>query len=120
MLLSMARCSGFNRASSVPGYSCAKASSAGANTVKGPGPFRVSTSPAALTAATSVVKFPAATAVSTMSSPVIFGCPLRPVHGLPGQQLIQAGQADQAVHHGAEGAGFPEPHPEQGGHQIQM
>lgn len=45
----------------------AKASSVGAKTVNGPGLFRVSTSPAALTAATSVLKLPAEMAVSTIS-----------------------------------------------------
>ena len=45
----------------------AKASSVGAKTVKGPSPLSVSTRPAAFTAATSVLKLPAATAVSTMS-----------------------------------------------------
>src|SRR5512141_2392695 len=44
----------------------AKASSVGANTVKGPGPLNVSTSPAAFTASTRVLKSPAATAVSTI------------------------------------------------------
>jgi predicted permease len=52
----------------------AKASSVGANTVKGPGLLNVSTSPAAFTASTRVLKFPAATAVST-----IFFCDSVPV-----------------------------------------
>jgi hypothetical protein len=55
MLVSLARFSGFSRASTVPGGSAAKALLTGANTVNGPGPLRVSTRPAALTAATSVV-----------------------------------------------------------------
>jgi hypothetical protein len=41
--------------STVPGGNFAKAALVGAKTVKGPGPCRVSTRPAALTAATSVV-----------------------------------------------------------------
>ena len=45
----------------------AKAASVGANTVNGPGPFRVSTRPAALSAVASVLNCPAETAVSTMS-----------------------------------------------------
>ena len=44
----------------------AKASSVGANTENGPGPDRVSARPAAVTAATRVLKDPALTAVSTM------------------------------------------------------
>src|SRR5208282_5926217 len=47
--------SGFNKVSTVPAGSLAKASLVGANTVKGPGPDSVSTRPAALTAATRVV-----------------------------------------------------------------
>ena len=47
--------SGFTSMSTVPAGSFAKASLVGANTVNGPGPFNVSTRPAALTAATSVV-----------------------------------------------------------------
>ena len=43
------------------------ASSLGANTVNGPGPLRVSIKPAAVNAVASVLKLPAATAVSTMS-----------------------------------------------------
>jgi hypothetical protein len=57
----------FRRASTVPAGSLAKASSVGANTVNGPAPFSVGTSPAAVTAAASVLNEPAATAVSTMS-----------------------------------------------------
>ncbi len=67
MLCSLALFSGLSRVSSVPAGSLAKASSVGANTVNGPGPFSVSTSPAAFTAATRVLNFPA-TAVSTMSA----------------------------------------------------
>ena len=58
----------FSSASTVPAGSLANASSVGANTVNGPAPFNVSTSPAALTAATSVLKSPAETAVSTISA----------------------------------------------------
>ena len=57
-----------SNASTVPAGSLAKASSVGAKTVKGPAPLRVSTKPAAVTAATRVVKEPAETAVSTMSA----------------------------------------------------
>ena len=81
-----------SNASTVPGGSFANASSLGAKTVKGPiieeensklhehdilqqdsssripGPFNVGTRPAALTAATKVLKEPAATAVSTISA----------------------------------------------------
>src|SRR5579864_2721144 len=67
MLCNLALFSGFRSDSSVPGGSLAKASSVGANTVNGPGPFNVSTNPAAFTAATNVVKLPAETAVSTIS-----------------------------------------------------
>ena len=58
MLCSLALFSGLSKDSSVPGGSLAKASSVGAKTVNGPGPFSVCTSPAALTAATRVLKFP--------------------------------------------------------------
>src|SRR6478735_4580529 len=59
--------SGFSSASSVPAGSFANASSVGANTVKGPAPFSVSTRSAAWSAFASVLNDPAATAVSTMS-----------------------------------------------------
>ena len=59
--------SGLSNDSTVPFGNLAKASSVGANTVNGPLPFKVSTKPAALTAATRVLKLPAATAVSTIS-----------------------------------------------------
>jgi hypothetical protein len=55
----------------VPAGSNEKARSSGARIVNGPGPFRVSTNPAAFIAATNVLKPPAATAISTISS-VIF------------------------------------------------
>ena len=45
----------------------ANAASVGANTVNGPGPFNVVTRSAAFSAAASVLKLPAETAVSTMS-----------------------------------------------------
>ncbi len=51
----------------MPSGSLAKASSVGANTVKGPSPLSVSTRSAAPKAAARVVKRPSATAVSTMS-----------------------------------------------------
>src|SRR3569623_795821 len=51
----MALFSGLTRFSTVPFGSVAKAALVGANTVNGPGPDKVSTSPAAFTAATRVV-----------------------------------------------------------------
>ncbi len=51
-----------------PERSSPKASLVGANTVSGPGPLRVSVSPAAVSAAVSVVRAPAPKAVSTMSA----------------------------------------------------
>ncbi len=59
--------SGLSRVSTVPAGSLANAASVGANTVNGPSPFKASTRSAALSAAASVLKVPAATAVSTMS-----------------------------------------------------
>src|ERR1700733_9137439 len=59
--------SGFSSVSTVPMGSFANASLVGANTVNGPGPFSVSTNPAAFTAATSVVWSAELTALSTMS-----------------------------------------------------
>src|SRR5581483_2048603 len=67
MALSFSLFSGFRSDSTVPAGSLLKASSVGANTVKGPLPFRVSARPAACSAAAKVLKVPAATAVSTMS-----------------------------------------------------
>src|SRR5262249_48010887 len=58
---------GLEQASTVPSGSSAKASSVGAFTVDGPSPLGVSTSLAALTVATSVLKLSAPAAVSTMS-----------------------------------------------------
>jgi hypothetical protein len=78
----------FNKASTVPAGSLAKAASVGAKTytdtseeynlekkfyehgltVKGPFPFRVGTNPAAVKAAARVLKLPADTAVSTISA----------------------------------------------------
>jgi len=51
----------------VPSGSDANALSVGANSVNGPSPLSLSTSPAACTAATSVVNEPALAAVSTIS-----------------------------------------------------
>ena len=45
--MSLALFSGFKRLSTVPAGSLANAASVGANTVKGPVPFSVSTNPAA-------------------------------------------------------------------------
>jgi len=55
ILVSVALFSGFTSVSTVPAGSLAKAALVGAKTVNGPGPDSVSTSPAAFTAATSVV-----------------------------------------------------------------
>ncbi len=60
--------------STVPAGSLAKAASVGANTVNGPGPCSVSASPAAFTAATSVLKLPASTATCTMFFIGFFSC----------------------------------------------
>ncbi len=59
--------SGLSRYSRVPFGSLEKASSVGANTVKGPSPLRVLTRSPAWSAAAKVLKFPALTAVSTRS-----------------------------------------------------
>src|SRR3989344_3942674 len=66
MLVSVALFSGFTSVSTVPAGSLANAASVGAKTVNGPGDASVSTRPAALTAATSVLRFGAALASSTM------------------------------------------------------
>src|SRR5512147_2026468 len=67
MSVSFCLFSGLSKVSMVPAGSLAKASSVGAKTVNGPAPLRVSTNPAACTAATKVLKRPSATAVSTIS-----------------------------------------------------
>ncbi len=64
--MSIALFSGFNRFSTVPAGSMANAALVGAKTVNGPGPFSVSTNPAALTAATRVVWSVEFTALATM------------------------------------------------------
>src|SRR5665213_3451006 len=66
ILVRVALFSGFTRLSTVPAGSFPNAASVGAKTVKGPGPLSVSTRPAALTAATSVVWIGEFTAFSTM------------------------------------------------------
>jgi hypothetical protein len=58
--------SGFSSVSTVPAGSAEKAELVGAKTVNGPAPFSVSTSPAAFTAATSVLRSGSAEAFSTM------------------------------------------------------
>ena len=63
----MALFSGLSSVSTVPAGSASNAALVGANTVNGPGPFSVSTRPAALTAATSVVWSLELTALSMMS-----------------------------------------------------
>src|SRR5688572_13195993 len=67
MLASFCLFSGLSKDSTVPAGSLANASSVGAKTVNGPAPCSVSTSPAAFTAATSVVNVPAEDATPTMS-----------------------------------------------------
>ena len=62
----MSLLSGFRSVSTVPAGSASKAALTGAKTVNGPGPESVSTSPAAWTAATSVVWSFELTAFSTM------------------------------------------------------
>ena len=59
----------------MPAGNLAKASLVGAKTVNGPAPFRVSTKPAAFTAATSVVWSAELTALSMMSLVGYMGCP---------------------------------------------
>src|SRR5690606_8763764 len=66
MVDSISLFSGFSSVSTVPAGRAAKASLVGARTVKGPAPDRVSTRPAALTAATSVVWSAELTAFSMM------------------------------------------------------
>src|SRR5215210_901074 len=66
MLVSVALFCGCTRVSTVPFGSLPNALLVGANTVNGPGPDSVSTSPAAFTAATSVVWSFEFTAFSTM------------------------------------------------------
>jgi hypothetical protein len=56
--------------------SLANAASSGANTVNGPGPFKVASRPVAESAEASVPNWPAATAVSTMF--FVSGCGLVP------------------------------------------
>ena len=67
----MSFASGSNRLSTVPFGNLSKAALVGANTVNGPSLLSVSTKPAALTAATNVLKslFPAATPTIVSSSP---------------------------------------------------
>ena len=67
MSTNLALFSGFRRDAKVSFGNLAKASSLGAKTVKGPSPLSASMSPAAVSAAANVLKFPLLTAVSTMS-----------------------------------------------------
>src|SRR5215468_9630776 len=67
--------SGATSFSTVPLGSLANAALVGAKTVNGPGPARVSTRPAALTAVTSVVKFLALDAFSGMTFDDSMGAP---------------------------------------------
>lgn len=73
--MSIALFSGLTRLATVPAGSFAKASFVGANTVKGPLLESVSTSPAALTAATSVVWSFELTAFWTMLRLAYMGAP---------------------------------------------
>merc|ERR1711953_1258843 len=66
MAVSWSTFSGFNKSSNVSAGILAKASLFGANTVNGPSPLKVSTSPAAFTAATRVESSGEATAASTI------------------------------------------------------
>src|SRR6266702_2597371 len=67
--------SGFSKVSTVPAGRRAKAELTGAKTVKGPAPSKVGTSPAALTAATSVVCTLECAALSTMFLLAYIGAP---------------------------------------------
>src|SRR5580698_5514166 len=82
--------SGFSNVSTVPAGSLAKASLVGAKTVNGPAPFRVSTRPAAFTAATRVVWSAELTALSMMSLVGYIGCP-------PTMGVLSAAKAIHAV-----------------------
>src|SRR5690348_16509533 len=62
-----------SRLSSVPARRAARAASVGAKAVNGPGALRVSTRPAAVAGWSSVLKEPAAFAVSTMSTRAVGG-----------------------------------------------
>jgi len=73
MAVRLALFSGFSNSSRVPAGNLANASSVGADTVNGPLPLRVCTSPAACNAAAKVLKLPAETAVSTMSFALVPG-----------------------------------------------
>ena len=84
--MSLALFSGFTSISTVPAGSLAKAASVGAKTVNGPGPWRVSTRPAAFTAATSVVWSFEAAAFSTMFLLAYIGAP--PTIGLAGVEAV--------------------------------
>src|SRR3954451_922159 len=66
MAASFSLLAGWSRVSSVPAGSLANASLVGAKTVYGPGPDRVSASPAAFTADTRVEKSGLPAAISTM------------------------------------------------------
>src|SRR6185503_16953090 len=88
MLVSIPLFSGFSSVSTVPAGSLSKAELTGANTVNGPLPFNVSTSPAAFTAATSVVWSAELTALSTMSFDLNIGAP--PTIGLSSIDFICA------------------------------
>ena len=74
-MVSVGLLSGLSSVSTVPAGSAAKAALVGANTVNGPALLSVSTSPAALTAATSVVWSLELTALSMMSLVAYIGAP---------------------------------------------
>src|SRR3954470_22957632 len=89
-----------SRPSSVPAGSAAKAASVGAKTVNGPVPWGVSTRPAALTAASSVLNEPASVAVSTMSLAIAAdaeGAVLGAVVGAAVGAAVAVGALEQAA-----------------------
>jgi hypothetical protein len=81
--------------STVPAGNAANAALVGANTVNGPGPLSVSTSPAALTAATSVVWSFELTALSMMSLSADIGAP--PTIGLPAADAASVAMASDPI-----------------------
>src|SRR5258708_13508125 len=95
MLGSVGLVSGLLSVSGVPGGKAANASLVGAKTVNGPALFNVSTSPAALTAATSVVWSAGLTALSTMSLLGYIACPPT-MTGLPAPNPLNVAIASVA------------------------
>ena len=89
--MSAALFSGISSESTAPAGSSAKAALVGANTVKGPAPFSVSTRPAALTAATRVVWSFELTALATIVLLGYMAAP--PTIGLDMDMAKAAGEA---------------------------